>query len=440
MCIQPGSAISPATGAYDTKNALAKSTARASRIAEGEAEAFVDVVVPEGVEELLQVAVYDAVEGVERKADPVVGHAVLGKVVRAYLLGPVAAAAQRKARGADLCLLLAALQVEYARLQRRKALLAVPDLRALVLADGDEPRRDVRHPHRALRLVDVLPACAACAEEVDPYVLLGYVDVVGVVGLGEHYDRRGGGVDAPLSLRLGNALHTVRARLEAERSVGILARHGEHDLLIAVERRLVRVHDGDLHALRLAVAGVHPEEVAREERGLLAARPGADLHHGVAPVERIGRQKRRGKLALRRLAELPRDVCVVELLEKAVVGENLAVARAVVENIRVAQLRFNGLEATQNLLDLDLIDQGLLLRELRVALPERIDAAFRVDHRLGAGEVRVARGAGVDRHFLLRGTCVDDVAARACDRGVVVLRMDVTLHFSSFPFEIECVL
>ena len=40
MCIQPGSAISPATGAYDTKNALAKSTAQASRIAEGEAEAY----------------------------------------------------------------------------------------------------------------------------------------------------------------------------------------------------------------------------------------------------------------------------------------------------------------------------------------------------------------------------------------------------------------
>ena len=46
----------------------------------------------------------------------------------------------------------------------------------------------------------------------------------------------------------------------------------------------------------------------------------------------------------------------------------------------------------------------------------------------------MARAAGVDRHLLLRGTGVDDIAARAGDRGVFVLRMDVALHFdSSFP-------
>ena len=74
-----------------------------------------------------------------------------------------------------------------------------------------------------------------------------------------------------------------------------------------------------------------------------------------------------------------------------------------------------------------------LLRELRVALLEHVDAAFRVDHRLLAREIRVARGAGVHLHLRLRGAGVDDVAARARDRGVAVLRMDSFFHDLAFP-------
>ena len=74
-----------------------------------------------------------------------------------------------------------------------------------------------------------------------------------------------------------------------------------------------------------------------------------------------------------------------------------------------------------------------LLRELRVALLEHVDAAFRVDHRLLTREIRVARGAGVHLHLRLRGAGVDDVAARARDRGVAVLRMDAFFHNLTFP-------
>ena len=69
-----------------------------------------------------------------------------------------------------------------------------------------------------------------------------------------------------------------------------------------------------------------------------------------------------------------------------------------------------------------------LLGELRVALLERVYAALRVDEGLLPREVRMAGGAGVDLHLLLRGTGVDDVAARARDRRVTVVGMDSVFH------------
>ena len=73
-----------------------------------------------------------------------------------------------------------------------------------------------------------------------------------------------------------------------------------------------------------------------------------------------------------------------------------------------------------------------LLGELRVALLERIDAAFGIDHRLLPGEVRVARGAGVDSHLLFGGTGLDDITARAGNRGVAIGGMNVFLHVLFF--------
>ena len=74
-----------------------------------------------------------------------------------------------------------------------------------------------------------------------------------------------------------------------------------------------------------------------------------------------------------------------------------------------------------------------LLGELSVTLLERIDAAFRIDHRLLTREVRMARRTGVDRHRLLRGARLDDIATRTGDRCLFVSRMDVLFHFFVFP-------
>ena len=78
-----------------------------------------------------------------------------------------------------------------------------------------------------------------------------------------------------------------------------------------------------------------------------------------------------------------------------------------------------------------LCDQNLL-RKLRVALLEHVNAAFSVDHRLLTREVRVACRASVHLHLRLRGAGMDDVAARARDGGLDILRMDTVFHDSTF--------
>jgi hypothetical protein len=45
--------------------------------------------------------------------------------------------------------------------------------------------------------------------------------------------------------------------------------------------------------------------------------------------------------------------------------------------------------------------------------------------------------AGVDRHFLLGGTGLHDIAASTGDRRLSVVGMDVFLHVYFFPFKIS---
>src|SRR5512145_2811157 len=73
------------------------------------------VLARERVEDLVEVAVHDRVDAVEREVDPVVGDAALREVVGADALAPVARADQALARRGRLRLLLAQLLVADAR-------------------------------------------------------------------------------------------------------------------------------------------------------------------------------------------------------------------------------------------------------------------------------------------------------------------------------------
>ena len=223
----------------------------------------------------------------------------------------------------------------------------------------------MRHAHRRLRLVHVLPAGAASAEQVDAEILLGYLQLVLLVSLREHHHRRGARVDAPLRLRLGDALDAVSAALEAEEPVGPLALHREDDLLVAVERGLVCGHHADTPALRLAVARIHPEEIAREQGGLLSPRAGAYLEAGVARLQRVGRQKPGEHIALgiryarRKARDLPLGLGGQLRVEGGIRQHRLR-AVDVVQKLEVALRR-----------RLELLERGVLAHRLAVALRVR---------------------------------------------------------------------
>jgi hypothetical protein len=114
---------------------------------------------------------------------------------------------------------------------------------------------------------------------------------VGRLDLGHHRDRRGGGVDASLRLGRGHALHAMAAGLELELRIGAVADDARDHFLVAAG--VARALGDDLHlpAVALGEARVHAEEVAREERALVAARARADFEEEVALVVGIARQE-----------------------------------------------------------------------------------------------------------------------------------------------------
>src|SRR3954467_2802962 len=121
----------------------------------------------EGVGELVQVPLDDAVEPLDRQADPVVRHAVVGIVVGPDLLGALAPADLGAACSRELFLLPLALELEQAGAQNAKRLRLVLELRLLVLHRDDQPRRHVCDADRGVGRVHALAPRARRAVDVD---------------------------------------------------------------------------------------------------------------------------------------------------------------------------------------------------------------------------------------------------------------------------------
>ena len=185
---------------------------------------------------------------------------------------------------ASFACLLAHLLVLDARRQHRQRLRLVLVLRAVVLAFDHDAGRQVRDAHGRIGLVDVLAAGARGAESVDAH--LGRIDhhVVDLVGLRHHRHGAGRGVDAALGLGLRHALHAVAAGFELEFRVGALADDPGDDLLVAADLRALCEMISTCQRLRSAIARIHAEQVAGEQRRFVAAGAGADFEEDVALV------------------------------------------------------------------------------------------------------------------------------------------------------------
>src|SRR5258708_4310879 len=221
-----------------------------------------------------------------------IGDASLRKVVGADALRAVARADQRLSRRGGLRVLVAHLLVADPGREHAERLLPVLVLGARVLALDHDPRGQMRDADRGFGLVDVLPACARGAESVDPQ--LGGIQhhLVDRVGLGQDRDGARRGVDAPLCLGLGHALYAMPARLELELRVHALPDDPGDDLLVAAQLGGTFRDDLDLPGRALCIAGVHAEEIAREQRRLVAPGAGAYLEEGIALVVGVlGKQR-----------------------------------------------------------------------------------------------------------------------------------------------------
>src|SRR5213592_1025558 len=142
----------------------------------------------------------------------------------------------------------------------------------------------MRDAHGGIGLVDVLAAGARGAVSVDAKIRGIQYDVADRARLGQDGDRAGRSVDAALGFGGRHSLDAVAAGFELELGVRALPNDTRDDLLVpaGIPRRL-RYH---LHlpALAFGIARIHAKQVAREERRLVPAGPGADLEEDVALI------------------------------------------------------------------------------------------------------------------------------------------------------------
>lgn len=98
-------------------------------------------------------------------------------------------------------------------------------------------------------------------------------------------------MDPALGFGFRHPLHAVRAGLELELGVDVVALDPGNHFLVATVLALVLRQRLDPPALALGVARIHAEQVAGEDRRLVATGAGTDLQEHVAAVVGILRQQ-----------------------------------------------------------------------------------------------------------------------------------------------------
>ncbi len=109
-------------------------------------------------------------------------------------------------------------------------------------------------------------------------------------------------MDTSLGFGFRHALHAVTARFELQTAIGTFASHARDYLFITAVFALVGADDLHAPAAGFGVAAVHAEEIAGEDRRLVAAGAGAHFDKAGAFVIRVFRQQQDLQLLLKPLA------------------------------------------------------------------------------------------------------------------------------------------
>ena len=179
-------------------------------------------------------------------------------------------------------------------------LVAVLELALLVLHRNHHPGGLVGDAHRRVGGVHRLAARARRPVDVHLEVLLFDV-YLHLLGFGQH--RHGGRRGVYPALRFGDRhpLHPVGAALVLHLAPHVIAPQHEHHVGVAPHVGALGVHHLQLPALLAGEGGVHVEEVAGKQVGLLTPLGPLDLHDHVLAVVGISRGHQLDQLSLQPL-------------------------------------------------------------------------------------------------------------------------------------------
>ena len=193
----------------------------------------------------------------------------------------------------DLGLLLLERALEQAGLEDLDRHLLVLGLASLVLALGDDARREVGQPDRRIGLVDVLAAGALRAEGVDPDLVPVELDLDVVLGLREDLDQGERRLAPVLRVERADPHEPMDAALGAQPAVRAPAVDRDGHALEAGLLAFLLVEDLGREAVPLRPAEVHPQEHLGPVGRLGAAGAGADREEGGALVVLTREEQRR---------------------------------------------------------------------------------------------------------------------------------------------------
>ncbi len=142
----------------------------------------------------------------------------------------------------------------------------------------------MRDANRGVGLVDVLTTGARGAEGVDAQLRRIELDGLDLVQLRQDRDRHRRRMNTSLRFGGRHALHAMGARFEFQLRERAATDDATDDFFVAAMLAGVFRQHFDVPAMLAGVARIHPEQIAREDRRLVAAGAGAHFEINVTFV------------------------------------------------------------------------------------------------------------------------------------------------------------
>ena len=205
----------------------------------------------------------------------------LREIIGAYLFRPVACPDLAAPQVRLFIVASLHLQIIEPGAQERPGLRLVLELGFLRLAVNDDPRRIVGQPDSGVCRIDALAAVSGSTHDVYADILVRNIDLDVVADLRDHRHCAGRGMDPAAGLGHRDALHPVHAALIFQSGIGSFSGNNEAHRFHAADPDLFKADRLDTPAPSLRVMDIHPVNITREQSGLIAASPRADLHDDI---------------------------------------------------------------------------------------------------------------------------------------------------------------